>query len=32
MAVRDKLWIAPAEAAKLVDEPELRVLIGRFAP
>ncbi|HEX3699560.1 MAG TPA: NUDIX hydrolase [Phenylobacterium sp.] len=30
--IREKLWIAPAEAATLVDEPELRALIAAFAP
>jgi 8-oxo-dGTP pyrophosphatase MutT (NUDIX family) len=29
---RDKRWIAPAEAADLVDEPELQALIRRFKP
>jgi ADP-ribose pyrophosphatase YjhB (NUDIX family) len=27
---REKLWLAPAEAAKLVDEPELMVLLATF--
>jgi 8-oxo-dGTP pyrophosphatase MutT (NUDIX family) len=27
---RDKRWIAPAEAADLVDEPELQAIIRRF--
>ena len=31
MAVREKLWITPAEGAALVDEPELRELIAQFA-
>jgi 8-oxo-dGTP pyrophosphatase MutT (NUDIX family) len=29
---REKLWISPAEAADLVDEPELRALIAAFSP
>ena len=29
---REKLWIAPGEAAGLVDEPELKALIAAFAP
>jgi 8-oxo-dGTP pyrophosphatase MutT (NUDIX family) len=29
---REKLWTAPAEAARLVDEPELKLLIAEFAP
>jgi 8-oxo-dGTP pyrophosphatase MutT (NUDIX family) len=30
--IREKLWIAPAEAAGLVDEPELQALIAAFEP
>ena len=30
MAERDRLWSSPAEAATLVDEPELRVLLAKF--
>jgi 8-oxo-dGTP pyrophosphatase MutT (NUDIX family) len=30
MAQRDRLWSSPAEAASLVDEPELRVLLAKF--
>ena len=30
MAERDRLWSSPAEAASLVDEPELRVLLAKF--
>lgn len=29
---RDKLWVTPAEAADLVDEPELSALIRAFKP
>ena len=29
---REKLWLAPAEAARLVDEPELMVLLVTFKP
>lgn len=29
---RDKLWTSPAEAADLVDEPELKALIRAFRP
>ena len=29
---RDKRWIAPAEAADLVDEPALQAIIRRFRP
>jgi 8-oxo-dGTP pyrophosphatase MutT (NUDIX family) len=29
---RDKLWTAPAEAAGLVDEPELKALLAGFSP
>lgn len=32
MAVREKLWIAAAEGADLVDEAELRILIASFKP
>jgi 8-oxo-dGTP pyrophosphatase MutT (NUDIX family) len=31
-AFRDKLWTSVAEAAGLVDEPELQALIAAFAP
>lgn len=27
---RDKAWVAPAEAAERVDEPELKALLGKF--
>ncbi|THD76231.1 MAG: NUDIX hydrolase [Phenylobacterium sp.] len=30
--VREKLWTTPAEAARLVDEPDLQALIAAFAP
>ena len=30
MAERDRLWSSPAEAATLVDEPELRTLLAKF--
>jgi len=30
--VREKLWTSAAEAATLVDEPELQALIARFDP
>jgi 8-oxo-dGTP pyrophosphatase MutT (NUDIX family) len=30
MAERDRLWSSPAEAAGLVDEPELRALLAKF--
>jgi 8-oxo-dGTP pyrophosphatase MutT (NUDIX family) len=30
MAERDRLWSSPAEAATLVDEPELRALLAKF--
>ena len=30
MTERDRLWSSPAEAASLVDEPELRVLLAGF--
>lgn len=30
MAERDRLWSSPAEAASLVDEPELRELLAKF--
>ncbi len=30
MAERDRLWSSPAEAAGLVDEPELRTLLAKF--
>lgn len=30
MAERDRLWSSPAEAASLVDEPELRALLAKF--
>ena len=30
MAERDRLWSSPAEAANLVDEPELRALLAKF--
>jgi 8-oxo-dGTP pyrophosphatase MutT (NUDIX family) len=29
---REKLWVAPAEAARRVDEPELMVLLATFKP
>jgi ADP-ribose pyrophosphatase YjhB (NUDIX family) len=29
---RERLWIAPGEAAGLVDEPELVVLLAKFRP
>ena len=29
---RDRLWIAPAQASVLVDEPELKMLIAGFQP
>lgn len=29
---REKLWLAPTEAARLVDEPELMVLLAIFKP
>lgn len=32
MAEREKKWVAPAEAAAMVDEPELQALIAGFAP
>jgi 8-oxo-dGTP pyrophosphatase MutT (NUDIX family) len=32
MAIREKLWTAAAEAARLVDEPELQALIAAFWP
>ena len=32
MAQRDRNWTSPAEAAGLVDEPELRALLARFKP
>lgn len=32
MVERDRRWIAPADAAELVDEPELRVLLSKFKP
>ena len=32
MAERERAWLAPAEAAERVEEPELRSLIRRFAP
>ncbi len=31
-AQREKLWAAPAEAARTVDEPELMVLLATFHP
>ena len=30
MAERDRLWSSPAEAASLVDEPELKALLAKF--
>ncbi len=30
MAERDRRWTSPGEAAGLVDEPELRTLLGKF--
>jgi 8-oxo-dGTP pyrophosphatase MutT (NUDIX family) len=30
MAERDRNWTSPAEAAELVDEPELKVLLANF--
>jgi 8-oxo-dGTP pyrophosphatase MutT (NUDIX family) len=32
MAERERAWLAPAEAAERVEEPELQSLIRRFAP
>ncbi len=32
MAQRDRTWTSPAEAAALVDEPELKVLLSKFKP
>ncbi|RAK67444.1 NUDIX hydrolase [Phenylobacterium kunshanense] len=32
MVERDRRWIAPAGAAGLVDEPELRALLAKFKP
>jgi 8-oxo-dGTP pyrophosphatase MutT (NUDIX family) len=29
---REKLWLAPAEAAQKVDEPQLRILLADFRP
>jgi 8-oxo-dGTP pyrophosphatase MutT (NUDIX family) len=29
---RDKRWLAPSEAAEMVDEPELQAIIRRFRP
>jgi len=29
---REKLWVSPQEAARLVDEPELMVLLATFRP
>ena len=29
---REKLWVSPPEAARLVDEPELMVLLATFRP
>jgi 8-oxo-dGTP pyrophosphatase MutT (NUDIX family) len=29
---RDKLWTTPAEASRMVDEPELRELLAKFTP
>jgi 8-oxo-dGTP pyrophosphatase MutT (NUDIX family) len=31
-ALRERLWTTPAEAAALVEEPELQMLIAGFAP
>jgi 8-oxo-dGTP pyrophosphatase MutT (NUDIX family) len=31
-AQREKLWAAPAEAARVVDEPELMVILATFQP
>jgi 8-oxo-dGTP pyrophosphatase MutT (NUDIX family) len=31
-AQREKLWAAPAEAARVVDEPELMVILATFSP
>ncbi len=31
MVERDRLWSSPAEAASLVDEPELRGILAKFA-
>jgi len=31
-AQREKLWAAPAEAARVVDEPELMVILATFKP
>ena len=30
MAERDRNWTSPAEAARLVDEPELQALLAKF--
>lgn len=30
MSERDRMWSSPAEAASLVDEPELRTLLAKF--
>jgi hypothetical protein len=32
MGEREKLWTSIEEAAPLVDEPELKALIGGFSP
>lgn len=32
MAERDRNWTSPAEAASLVDEPELQALLAKFKP
>jgi 8-oxo-dGTP pyrophosphatase MutT (NUDIX family) len=29
---RERLWVAPAEAAERVDEPELKALLAKFSP
>ena len=31
-AQREKLWVAPAEAARVVDEAELMVILATFKP
>lgn len=30
MAERDRMWLSPADAAGLVDEPELKTLLAKF--
>lgn len=31
-AERERFWTSPAEASRMVDEPELRRILARFAP